>query len=523
MTIVQIIISEKPQAAVKIERVTGIKTIPLVGHLLELQKQDFKWTPPYFNIVWKPKRGLKQKLENVKSGLKQCDDVVIATDYDAEGQLIALNVLRYSDLKPQNVVRMKFSSLEEEEIIKSFQHPIVFDLKFAQQAEVRHYLDWYFGMNISKVITMLRNSKQFLLTPVGRVQSPTLRWISEREIEIGSFVSKDVWYTDVYGVYGEDKNKVFEIGTFSFENEEKATKFMDNVLTGKVDRIEKATYLLKTHPPNTNSVMRYGFSCGLSAQVIEKILQDLYLNEYCSYPRTNSQKYISHGVDTKRYLKRLFGVVEKAEDAINFLPLEGEENDVHPAIYPIRVYTENDIRSLIWRYIAESFVKCHLPPIKESYKTLYVEINEEVITSREIPIDIDSTKEFELTYRLNKGKTAPPNRYKEENVYEWMTENNIGTRDTRPQIITKVLKRYAYETSEGIFLSSLGMKITNILEKFCPDLIDTGLTRTFEEKIYGIESNNSSVESILSDGRKTVTELVQRLLEHEEEVTKIIV
>ena len=513
----KIILAEKPQAGRKIESATGVKTVALVGHLLELKKLDFRWTPPYFNIGWKPKKGKKDKLESVKNILEKSNNILIATDYDTEGQLIALNVLRESNIDCSDVRRMKFSSLEKEELIRAYKNPTDFDLTFALQAEVRHYLDWYFGMNISKTITILRRSKQFLLTPVGRVQSPTLSWLVEREKEIGEFVSKEIWYADVYGLYGEDKNKTFEIGSFSFEDQEHAENFIEDNLFGRVDNIITHTYRFKQYPPNTDWMMKYGMGLGLSADLIAKMLQDLYLNEYCSYPRTDSEQYLSHGVDTQRYLKRLVDVVDGANDALGCKPLEGDKDDVHPAIYPIRVYPEKDLRGLLWKEIVRCFVECHLPPEEKTLKTLYVDIGGEITISRDKPEDLKKGEELELSYRLKKGRLAPPSRHKQRDVYEWMTKSGIGTRDTRPQILTKVLKRYSYETKKGIFLSSLGMKIVDVLQEYCPELVSADLTRTFEKQISELKQGKPT-DDILSEGRKVVTELVNNLFNHKEEI-----
>jgi len=512
-----IILAEKPQAGRKIESATGIKTIPLAGHLLELKKQDFRWTPPYFKVEWVPKKGKKEKLNSIKDILNDHDNILIATDYDAEGQLIALNVLRYSNIDYSGVGRMKFSSLEEDELLRAYKNPIEFDLTFALQAEVRHFLDWYFGMNISKTITILRQSKQFLLTPVGRVQTPTLSYLVEREKEIGEFVSKEIWYTDVYGLYGENNNKTFKIGRFSFESREHAENYMEDNMFGEVDHIDKTTYLLKQYPPNTDWMMRYGMGIGLSANIIAKMLQDLYLNEYCSYPRTDSEQYTSQGVNTQKYLERLVNVVDGAEDALGKQPLEGEKTDVHPAIYPINVYPEKDVRGILWKKIANCFVKCHLPPERIKYETLYVDINGETSVSTENPEDLPVNESFELSYNLKKGKLAPPSRYKQRAVYDWMTNHGIGTRDTRPLILTKVLKRYAYETKKGIFLTSLGMKIVTVLQEYCPELVSTDLTKTFGKQISELKQGKKVVD-ILSEGKKVVTELVENLFENKEKI-----
>lgn len=519
-----IILAEKPQQARKIESVVNLKTVPLVGHLLELHKKDFHWTPPYFNIEWRPKRGKKEKLEKVIELVRNLDKIIIATDYDTEGQLIALNILRQAGVSTPEVKRMRFSSLEREEILKSFRNLVKFDKIFALKAEVRHYLDWYYGKNISKTLTMIRRSKRFRLTPVGRVQTPTLNFLVDREKEISMFKPEELWYAQVKGLYGENSNKVFDICTFTFKTESEARLYTERVLTSRIDRINKNQYQIENTPPNTDDIIRFGMGLGLNAATITKVLQDLYLNEYCSYPRTDSKQYLSHGVDTQKYIKPLVGVIPFAEDAIGKEPNEGEETDIHPAIYPVRVYPEKDLTGVIWKEIATQFVKCHLPPEQFDYKELYVEINGKLQRSINCPDDLDEGAEIDLVYEIGKGKTSPPNRHKQIDVYNWMTSNKIGTRDTRPQIVTKIFRTYAYETKSGACLNSLAMKVIGIVMEYSPTLVSPVLTRNFEEMISSLQSieNEDKVKTILKSGRQNVTEIVKLLFENKEEISKLL-
>lgn len=150
-----LIVAEKPPASRRIKRATGVHTLAAVGHLLELRKKQRRWTPPYFDIEWQPRKRTLKRLGKIVEALQSADDIYIATDYDPEGQLIALNILRHADVDPGGVKRMKFSSLEQEMLQQAFQNLVPFDLNLALSAEVRHYLDWYFGKNLSKVLTVI--------------------------------------------------------------------------------------------------------------------------------------------------------------------------------------------------------------------------------------------------------------------------------------------------------------------------------------------------------------------------------
>jgi len=521
-----LILAEKPVAAEKIEKTIGIKTVPAVGHLLELKNKSRSWIPPYFDLVWVPRKRTLPRLNTILRALEHTDSLYIATDYDPEGQLIALNILRFSGYPMNKVYRMKFSSLEKEELVKAYSNLLDFNENLALAAEVRHYLDWYFGKNISKTLTLIYNKyanqrKWMGLTPVGRVQSPTLSFLVDREREISSFLGKEIWFVKIHGLY--DENQIFEITTLSLDNKEEMEDFVSYGRKGLVDAFWEHSYEIKTYPPNKDYVMEKCLAMKISSSVVDYILQDLYLNEYISYPRTSSTKYSTHGIDTQKYLERISEVIPLAKDALGKVPREGEIDDIHPAIYPIRPYLEKDLRRVVWEIIAEAFVKSHLPPEEHKHLSCEVIISNRHFTTREIP-QLNVGDEFDVVYsEIHKGVTTPPDRYSQLKVYGWMVEKNIGTKDTRSQIISKLLKTYLFETKEGLYVSSKGMKIVDILNRFCRSLVNVDLTRKFESYVDQVMMGKMNVYSVLENGRKTVTEIINKLLNHEEEIARILV
>jgi len=520
-----IILAEKPQASEKMEEALGVKAVPARGHLLMLANKDRVWKPPYFDITWKPRKALKSQLDSIVSQLADSDQIYVGTDYDYEGQLIALNIMRHGEISPEDAKRMKFSSLENEELRKAYDNPIAFDVNLALAAETRHFLDWYFGMNISKVLTTFFRKHGIrkglkALTPSGRVQSPTLAYLVEREEEISGHSTRTVWYIDVYGTYGEYSDRFFEITRKWYDRKEGAELFTRHT-TGKVAEVYESVYEVEYFPPNKDYVMKEALDLGISANLVDAVLQDLYLDEYISYPRTGSRQYLAHGVDTQKYLKRLVEVIPEAEQALGNAPREGEETDVHPAIYPIRPYHEMDLRGTIWRIIADSFVKCHRPPEEHKYPRMTVRIGDEELIAFDYVEELDEGDEFDLTFKIGEGRTAPPPRHDQAKVYDWMMKEGMGTRDTRSQILSRLLNSYVYETDDGLYVTSKGIKIVNVLKSFAPDLIDVDLTRRFESYVESVKSG-SPPEKILEEGKEAVTEIVNVLYKHEDDLVKLL-
>ena len=177
-----LIITEKPQAAAKIaaalgdaekKSVNGVDYYEIqkpgkkiligcaVGHLFTLVQTEKKREYPVFNIGWKPnfqvkKHDWSKKYYSALLGLcKKADEFVIATDYDVEGEVIGWNVLRFicgkeTDKKAR---RMKFSSLTKGELEKSWENlSESINWGHAVSGETRHYLDWFYGINLSRAL-----------------------------------------------------------------------------------------------------------------------------------------------------------------------------------------------------------------------------------------------------------------------------------------------------------------------------------------------------------------------------------
>lgn len=507
-----IILAEKPIAGKKMQDVLNVPAVPAKGHLLGLETKARKWVPPYFDLHWVLKKKTTGDFTKVISHLIKADEIYIGTDYDNEGQLIAYNLLKEAGIAPSSVHRMKFSSLEPDALKTAFKNVIPFDENMALCAEVRHYLDWYFGQNISKALTELLKEKQekrrFFLTPVGRVQTPVLHILVDKEKEINKFIPKDEWIMSLNGVYND--NKIFSIISYRFDTEDELKQYASKMDSGWIDHIATTKYKTKIYPPNKDYVVKECLTRGISAHVIDYILQDLYQTGYISYPRTTSEQYKIHGVDTQKYLKRMATVIPMAEKSIGKEPREGEEIGVHPAIYPIEPYHEKDLKGIVWNIIAEAFVKSHLPPEKHTITTTYVNINGNIEHAHDNP-DIEEGDEFDIVYSVSKRKSSPPERLSSQKIYEWMVKTNIGTVDTRTQTLTKLMTRqYTYETKAGLYTSSKGILICDMLAKLYPEITSVALTIKFQKMIASVQ-NGADVEPILAEGRKAVTEIVKKI------------
>jgi len=209
----QLIISEKPAAAEKIAHALGkakklaknkvpyyevsgtkkIVVVPAVGHLYTLAKSDKDNTRPIFKIEWKPTCEVdksaafsKPYLNLIKTLSKDADEFVVATDYDIEGEVIGLNIVRYA-CNQKDAMRMKFSTLTAGDLKQAYSKlSKTIDWHQAEAGETRHFLDFFWGINLSREASdsVVAATNRYSTLSIGRVQGPALAHLAEREREI---------------------------------------------------------------------------------------------------------------------------------------------------------------------------------------------------------------------------------------------------------------------------------------------------------------------------------------------------
>ena len=213
-----LILCEKPQAAEKIANALGkpkklyenkvsyyelerenkkIIVAAAVGHLFTITQKEKQSGYPIFNIGWQPNYKVKKadftkKYYSLLASLsKNAETFIVATDYDIEGEVIGLNIIRFI-CKQKDANRMKFSSLTKEELENAYKNTSK-TLNWGQAiaGETRHYLDWMYGINLSRALmTAIKKAGSFRIMSIGRVQGPALKLIVEREIAIQKFKRK---------------------------------------------------------------------------------------------------------------------------------------------------------------------------------------------------------------------------------------------------------------------------------------------------------------------------------------------
>ncbi len=545
-------------------------TVPAVGHLFSLTEKngDGRWKYPIFNVEWRPvfeinkkSRFSKKYFYNIKKLAKEAKEFIVGTDFDVEGEVIAYNILRFL-CKPENmsleeflknVKRMKFSTLTKHDLIKSYENILPhIEYGLAEAGLARHFLDFYFGINLSRALTLsLESAKGYKTLSTGRVQGPTLAILEKREREIEEFVPTPFWQIQLNGIVNQKTIKALHIkDKFWDENETKEVLEKCEGKNGFIEDLERKKYKQFPYPPfDLTSLQREAYNhFGYSPRKTLDIAQSLYEQALISYPRTSSQK-LPPTIGYKFILENLSKQEEYSELCKKLLgkklkPFEGKKTDpAHPAIYP----TGNLPKKLskeerkIYDLIVKRFLCVFAEPAIRESLNVKINVNNEIfVTSGTVTIeanwiefyqpyvkfkdnplpemkigDIVTVKKIQI---LSK-ETQPPNRFTQASILKEMEDLGLGTKATRAQILQTLYDR-DYIEGRSIKVTILGKAIVRALEEYCPEILSVDLTRKFEEEMEAIEKNEIKKEKVIEEAKKHLTKILQKFKENEEKIGK---
>ncbi|MBU3906620.1 MAG: DNA topoisomerase I [Nanoarchaeota archaeon] len=569
----ELIITEKPQAAMKIASALGtpskrdIHGIPYynvsrngknivvacaVGHLFTLQQQE-NGKIPIFNIKWVPNYLVrkadftKKYYDALLSLAKNAGSITVATDYDVEGEVIGLNVVRFI-CSQSDASRMKFSTLTDKELNESYEKKLNhLDWGQAIAGETRHYLDWFYGINLSRALmNSIKAAGSFKIMSIGRVQGPSLNLIVKKEIDIQKFKPTPYW--QVFINVKDSKNQTLELKYIKdITKEQDLKKFSD--LKGKkgIAETKKSEQKLSPLPPFNLTVLQteaYRLF-GITPSRTLQIAQSLYLAGLISYPRTSSQK-LPPSIAYKEILDKLSKKYNVEHLIKRANPIEGSKSDpAHPSIYPTGNFQvlgseEEKMYNLIAKRFLSLFCEDAIidnKTIKVSVSNLdfsakgssvrkkaWLEIYPLKMQEKEIP---DLSGEVLVTSsKIEQKETQPPKRYSPASIVSELEKRNIGTKSTRAAIIETLYDR-GYIKEKSIEATPLGISLIETLEKYSPIIIDEALTRHFEKEMDSIISSKKDMkqkeEKIVDEAKEAITKIINNFDKNEEKIGKELI
>jgi len=568
----KLIIAEKPKVSMKIARsisenysrrgskgayyyevkVNGDHVIvaSAVGHLYTLVQEGSRWEYPVFDVRWAPlhivdssKSYLKKYVNLLQELCRDAEVFYIATDYDLEGELLGYNALRFACRPGDKVVlRMKFSTLTQRDLREAFQNPIKIDEKMVEAAEARHKMDWFWGINVSRALSLAGRvvKKKFNTLSAGRVQTPALAILVAREREIKDFKSKPFWEVladlDVKG----EKITAHYIGGRVFE-EDKAKKIIKNSRSDEAELKsleKKKSKKLPLVPFDLGGLQSEAYRVfGYNPKRTQDMAQSLYESGYISYPRTSSQK-LPYTIGFKSILLNLRNnrefqpTVDMILSREKLRPIQGKKDDpAHPAIYPTGVLPEkiSPAEEKLYKLIVYRFIAAFGDPLIQECTRGVCEIGlEKYVFEGSRIIDAGWTKLYPyvkigektlpelkvgdylkvLKVYSKKGETKPPPMYNPASLIRELESRGLGTKATRAEIVDTLYKRGYIRGRNTIRVTELGYSVIEALQEYVPAIISEELTRKFEEKLENIRAGKESQEHVLEEAKRELTRIL---------------
>ena len=529
----KLLIVESPSKAKTIEKyLAGEYTVRAsVGHIRDLPKSNKKAIdiPGGFVPHYEISKGKEKVVHDLQRLAEKAEEIILATDPDREGEAIAWHIecLLKEDKKIKSPIhRVTFNEITKEAVTEALSDPRAIDTNLRKAQEARRVLDRLVGYDLSG---MIWKKVRYGLS-AGRVQSPALRILVEREREIKAFIPESYWVltADVT----TEKNIPL---TLTCTEEPKDREEVDRILTaGKkypwyVKDIKETEQKRSPRPPFTTSTLqqaassRLGFSPSRTMQVAQK----LYEAGHISYMRTDSTTL------SKQAIAAIAAHVEK-EYGKTFLEIRAYKTkaknaqEAHEAIRPTHIEKRSagttDDQKKLYRLIWERTVASQMTDAKLLKTRVVGNIN---TTDETIPdftvtgsqvlfggwLDVDTAARGEdvelpplakedslsLISLTDIGKqTEPPNRYSEAGLVKELEARGIGRPSTYAAIISTLEARgYVEKLGRSLKPTDTGEVVSTFLEQNFMQYISDTFTAEMENELDEIASGDRDYEKTL--------------------------
>ncbi|WP_394741425.1 DNA topoisomerase I [Natronococcus roseus] len=504
--------------------------------------------------------------ENIVATLRilsrRAERVAIATDYDREGELIgkeAYDIVREVD-EDVPIRRVRFSSITENEVQNAFNEPDELDFDLAAAGEARQIIDLIWGAALTRFLSLSAGQLGNDFISVGRVQSPTLKLIVDREREIQAFDPETYWelFADLqksettfeaqYFYRDEDGNEAERVWAEARADEVYETLSGHDAAT-VVDVNRRTRTDAPPAPFNTTQFIRAASAIGYSAKRAMSIAEDLYTAGYITYPRTDNTVY-PDDLDPEELLEEFVGHSTLGDSADSLLeadeiqPTEGDEETTdHPPIHPTgeipsRGGDVSDDEWEIYELVVRRFYATVADPAEWEHLKVVAEVDDARLkangkrlvepgyhdvypyfntTENYVP-DVETGEELSIeSVELEEKETQPPRRYGQSRLIETMEDLGLGTKSTRHNTIEKLYDR-GYIESDPPRPTKLAMAVVDAAENYADRVVSEGMTAQLEEDMDAIASGEAELEDVTDESREMLEEIFANLADSREEI-----
>lgn len=549
------------------------------GHLCELKEpSDYNpswktWSfgvlpmiPAKFGIRLKDDPGIVKQFNTIKNLIESCDEIINCGDAGQEGELIQRWVMQKAGCQ-KPVKRLWISSLTDEAIREGFTK-----LKTEKDLEplyiaglCRAIGDWMLGINATRLYSLKYGVNRQILS-IGRVQTPTLALVVNRQREIESFVPKDSWelktkYRDV----------IFTSALKPFEKETDGIKELEKIKSFPLEITDISIKKGKEAPPRLFDLTSLQVECnkkyGMSADLTLQTIQSLYEKKLTTYPRVDTT-YLTEDMYAKcPGILRSLTPYENHIKQISFSKLKKSKKVFdnskvtdHHAIIPTGQQIPSNLtveEKRVFHVVAQRFISVFFPDciyeqkiinakvekikfratgrqtLDQGWKIIYGKSNENKV-SEDNSDELQSLPDFTIGERglhvpfLGKKTTQPPKYYTEgtllkametagnlvedESLRESLKANGIGRPSTRASIIETLYKRgYIRQERKSLRATKAGIDLISIIHE---ELLKSAkLTGIWESRLRQIEKSNYDASEFIEQLKQMIFNITKTVME----------
>ncbi len=560
-----VVVVESPAKAKTIEKYLGkdYKVLASYGHVRDLVPKEGAVDPEHgYAMKYEVIERNEKHIAAIEKALKKARALYLATDPDREGEAISWHLVeelrKRGSLDDIPVHRVAFHEITKGAIKEAIEHPRELSGELVNAQQARRALDYLFGFNLSPLLW----KKIMPGLSAGRVQSPALRMIVEREKEIEAFKPREYWTieADVEKDQTPFPARLAEyrgnkVEQFSFENETVATEARTSLLDAaggrlRVNAIERKQRRRNPAAPFTTSTLqqeasrKLGFGARRTMMTAQRLYEGIDTGEgavgLITYMRTDSVTLASDAVaEIREFILDRYGAENLPDEPKTYKTKAKNAQEAHEGIRPtsilrtpesLKPYLEDDqfkLYSLIWKrtvacqmmHAVFDMVALDLLPVKDpavgrfratgstlvkpGFITVYQEGQDDV-KDEEASKALPKVEEGEILnlreIRADQHFTEPPPRYTEASLVKTLEEYGIGRPSTYASIISTLQNREYVEMDGKRFIpTDKGRVVNEFLTRHFTQYVDYEFTAHMEDELDEISRSERDWIPVLDE------------------------
>jgi DNA topoisomerase-1 len=475
-----LVIVESPAKSKTIQKYLGsdFAVTSSIGHIRSIVKKTKDGTPPIdvdnnFETVYEVDSEKKKVVTQLRKDVKAAETVWLATDEDREGEAIAWHLCEVLKLDPEKTNRIVFHEITKEAIQNAVKNPRTVDMSLVRAQQARQILDRIVGFELSPVVWQkVPGGKS-----AGRVQSPAVRLLVEREREIDDFAGS--FQFKVIAIFSIDGNEMKAELNNRFDTEVEAQAFLEKLLEANftISNVTKKPTKRNPSPPFTTSTLQQDANSklGFGSKATMGSAQKLYQEGKITYMRTDSMSLSGSAIaSAANFIKSKFG--DEYSQVRTFKTKSAGAQEAHEAIRPtdmsLEKATGDEYAQRLYNLIRNRTLASQMASAELEKTVITIDIStasekfeakgEVIIFDGFLKVYGGGKKDPDILPEVHSGDSLelnnaeakqlfarPPARYTEGSLVKKLEELGIGRPSTYATIISTVLARGYAEKGEG--------------------------------------------------------------------------